>query len=491
MRIPFQAYENADITGLVKESNLAYRGFIAPQQADKVISLIHAVNRGASVKAYLEKFPILYLEDERDFTWRLATTGKKNVPLVRCSLTSGGSAISASDQVGKAGAEFYLVFEEAYFTDVNIIVGERLEVYQIQIQDNPRPLGSNWEYRCVLFASSDDTFIPYDELVAGKRFSKDFSIVEQELSVKGGGVHYDFPFEMINQFTMIRMENTIPGNMIKKKVEFDFVAVDANGKKQQFTTWLPYASYQLEMQFEDEIASMTMYSRSNKREDGTYKEKGKSGNIIKQGAGIKQQMEASNYYTYNNFNISEMTEMMLDLTIGKTVMGERAITISTGEWGMYQWSKALEEYTMLYTPNRTQDRIFKSGNDTLGYRGQFLDYIGPNGLKLTIIHDALKDDIARNVIDMPGQPGRAESYVYDILGMGTSDGSPNIQRVQLKEGGLIRGYEEGLRSPYTMSASEHPMSTRVDGWTEHRAYTGGARVKDPERTGTYKPACLA
>ena len=489
MRVsPFQMYENEDIAGLVTQSHLGYRFGIEPQQASKVATMIHQANFGATVSAYLEKFPALYLDSDDDFTWDLIANGKKNIPLIKASLTDGGAAIGATDKCGKNFTEFYLVFPEAYFTDVNLIVGERNEVYPIQILDDPKPAGNYWQYRVRLLTGNPELFIPYEELQAGKRFSKDFSPVEQTLSKKGGGVHYNFPFKLMNSFTMIRMEDTVPGNMIERPVKFSWVDA-ATGKV--MTTWMDYRTYEFEMQYQDEIAKMIMYSTANKTADGNYMQKGKSGHVIRMGAGIRQQMESSNFNTYTEFNIEKFTEMLLELTVGKVVMGQREVTVATGEWGMYQFSKALEYHSTLYTPARDNYRIYSAGKDNaMGFRGQFLEYIGPNGIKVNIIHDALKDDPERNKIYMPGKPGLAESYTYDILNMGTSDGSPNIQKVYLKKNGDVRGFIPGLRDPFTIGKPNRIMASSVDGWTEHRAFTGGAMIKDPTRCAVYKPNIL-
>jgi len=490
MRIsPFQMYENSDISGLVTKNHLGYRYGIEPQVASKVATMIHQANSGATVASYLSQFPVLELESDDDFTWDLITNGKKNIPLIKASLSSNGTAIAVTDKVGKNYTEFYLTFPEAYFTDVNQIVGELNEVYPILILEEPKAVGMYWEYRCRLNTGDPNLSIPYEELQAGKRFSKDFSPVEDTLSKKGGGVHYNFPFKMMNGFTMIRMEDTVPGNMIKRPVKFSWVDPVS---KRIMTTWMDYRTYEFDRQYNDEVSKMIMYSTSNKTSEGGYVVKGKSGNVIKMGAGIKQQMEASNYYTYSEFNIKKFTDMLLDLSVGKVVMGQREVTVSTGEWGMMQFSEALEYHSTLYTPARDNYRIYKAGGDNaMGFRGQFLEYFGPNGVKVNIMHDALKDDFERNKIYMPGKPGLAESYVYDILNMGTNDGKPNIQKVLLKGGGDIRGFMPGLRDPFTPENKiNRIMSTAVDGWTEHRAFTGGAIVYDPTRTATYKPNLL-
>lgn len=488
MRIsPFQMYENDDITGLVTQTHLGYRFGIEPQQASKVATMIHQANFGATVSAYLDKFSALYLDSDDDFTWDLIANGKKNIPLIRASLTSGGAAISATDRCGENYTEFYLVFPEAYFTDVNQIVGERNEVYPIRILDDPKPIGSYYEYKVSLNTGNPDLFVPYDELLAGKRFSKDFSPVETTLSKKGGGVHYNFPFKMQNAFTMIRMQDTVPGNMINRPVKFSWT--DPVSKK-VMTTWMDYRTFEFEMQYQDEIAKMLMYATSNKTASGAYVQKGKSGHVLRMGAGIRQQMEATNFNTYSEFNIKKFTEMLLDLTVGKIVMGQREVTVMTGEWGMYQFSEALEYHSTLYTPARDNYRIYSAGGNAMGYRGQFLEYTGPNGIKVNIMHDALKDDLERNKLRMPGKAGLAESYVYDILNMGTSDGKANIQKVYLKQNGDVRGFEPGLRDPLSIGKPNRIMSNPVDGWTEHRAFTGGAIIHDPTRTATYKPNVL-
>lgn len=489
MRIsPFQMYENDDISGLVTKNHLGYRFGIEPQQASKVATMIHQANAGTTVNSYLSKFPTLYLETDDDFVWDLVGNGKKNIPLIKASLTSGGAPISPADRVGENFSEFYLTFPEPYFTDVNQIVGERNEVYPILILEEPRAVGAYWEYRCRLNTGDRNLFIPYEELQAGKRFSKDFSPVEDTLSKKGGGVHYTFPFKMRNTFTMIRMQDTVPGNMKKRPVKFSWKSYDGS---KTFTTWMDYRTYEFEMQFQDEVAKMLMYATSNRTPEGNYVIKGKSGYSIKMGAGIKQQMEASNFYSYHTFDIEKFTEMLLDLTVGKVFQGDREITVATGEWGMYQFSKALERYTQLYTLNRTESRIQMNPDGTMIYKGQFLSYWGPNGLKVNVIHDALKDDFERNKLRIPGKPGLAESYVYDILGMNTSNGTPNIQKVMIKGQGDIRGFEPGLRNPFTTDDAMSVMSTSIDGWVEHRAFIGGAIVYDPTRTATYKPSILA
>ena len=123
---------------------------IEPQQASKVATMIHQANFGATVSAYLDKFSPLYLDSDDDFTWDLVSNGKKNIPLIRASLTSGGSAISATDRCGENFTEFYLVFPEDWFADGEVIVGHLNQVYPFRILGDARFEGSNAVYKVEL-----------------------------------------------------------------------------------------------------------------------------------------------------------------------------------------------------------------------------------------------------------------------------------------------------------------------------------------------------
>ena len=148
---------------------------------------------------------------------------------------------------------------------------------------------------------------------------------------------------------------------------------------------------------------------------------------------------------------------------------------------MIDFSKSIENYSTLYTPNMTQNRI--EGTTKLTYRGQFTRYIGPNGIDFNVMHDALKDDIERNKLRYPGKPGYAESYVFDIMNMYKSDGGANIQKVEVKGQGDVRKFILGLNNPYNTDF----ISTSIDGWTEHRMYTGGSIVHDATLCAIYGP----
>jgi len=484
---PLQEYLPTDWSGLTTENHIASIYGIDIQEASDLITMLHQINFGMDLDTFLSQFPVKYFDTADDFRWYLQGNSRKNIPLVRAEID--GTTVTTSDSTGLAGAEFTLVFEEDFFSDTDLIVGEKNERYQIQVIDVPEYVGTEVHYRCKLFTNDESLFIPYAELQSGKRFSREWNPVERTLSVKGGHVNYTSPFSMLNTFTMIRMQDVRPGNMIARPVAFSWQVEGPNGMETK-STWMQFADWEFEQQFKEAKARLLMFAVSNRNEDGTFSAKGKSGYEIRQGAGIRQQMESSNVAYYNTFDIKWMTSILLDLSVNRLTRDQREFVLRTGEWGMYQFSESLEDYTALYTPLQVNERVYSGKDNTLGYQGQFLEFKGPQGVKVTLSHEPMNDNPTRNKIYHP-EGGLAESRRYDILDVGTSNGDPNIQKCMVKGEDDIMVFIPGLRNPYTPDGKMTQAAHSVDGYEVHRACTAGAKVTDPTRCAAMIPNMLA
>jgi hypothetical protein len=428
-------------------------------------------------------------------------SGTKNIPLIEARLTQAGSAVAAGDTPGIAITSFYMVFGEKYFTDENIIVGHKNELYSLQIQQDPVQDGTNWVYEVKLITGDLDLFVPVEELAAGTRWSRDWSLVEDTLSKKGGGFNFESPFGMKNSFSMIRMEKTAAGNMINRPFATKFNVLDpTTNSLKAFTMWMQYEDWVFDIEFRAEKNKLLMFARSNRSANGEYFNIGKSGHIKKQGAGIRQQMEVANTEFYSTFDMDWLANVLMDLSEGKIGTDKRRFAARCGERGAMQFSKKLEQYANLFTPVYTmeQGRIFKSSNNsgmpgvkkTYGFGGQFTEYIAGNGIEFAVSVDSMYDDRVRNKVFHP-DGGVAESYRYDIFDIGTSNGAPNIEKFQVKGMEDIWGYEPGLRDPFSPSGGRnHIMAHANDGYKVHRAFQAGVAVYDPSRTASLIPNLL-
>jgi len=485
MRVrPFQITYPRDISGMVKTENLAYNFGINPQKATEAVIKLRRANEGQDMNTYLSQYPIKKFKTQDDFVWDIEADGDKNIPLAKCSLTPEGSQVSATDQVGKNHTEFYLTFPEDWFFVTNVIVGEELEEYQVRVKEPGVPVaGGATRYKCELVTGDVELFIPTEEVAVGKRFSKDFSLVEGELGVDGGGIHHNFPYTMKGTMSMIRMKSVVPGSMVNGSRPVMFAWKDSRTGK-IMKSWLDKLTYDFDNQFLKEQNYLIQYARSNASEKGEYFNRGTSGNIIKQGDGIKAQKRQANYDTYNEFNVSTLADHVLAMSVGKYNEGERKVLMSSGDWGHKQFHTSVENVAgAAFSLSRDNFRIYNKGGNDMGYRGQFTEYYGSNGVMLQSMVDTTKDNNIRNKKLHPSEQGLVDSYNYDIYNTGTTSGEANIQKVQLETNGEIRKFREGLRSPFTRG--EGSMQVETDGWEEHRAFIGGAMVLDPEGTGSY------
>lgn len=489
---PLQEYEPRDFSGIVTENHLGMLYQENPTETSNLITLMYRANKGVNFGMVIREFEPFYCKTDADFRWHLQGDARKNVPLIEARVN--GSAVTVTSRAGLAGARFTLVFPERYFSDTNVIVGEKNSVYPIRIVGIPEPFGAGmWAYTCELLTGDPTLFIPYEELTAGKKFSKEWSIVSKTLSVKGGTPNYTSPFAMRNVFSMIRMEDTRPGNMINRPVAFSWPAVDENGNQKLMTTWTQYADWEFEQQFQDAKDKLLNFATINRTSSGEFLQFDAGGFRIEQGAGLQQQIESSNISFYNGFDldIKWLTEHIMDLSDNNRGYGEqRRIVMRTGKWGAYNFSLALKDYASLFTPLAVDSPLYRTRNG-FGFRDNFVEYQSPDGALLSVLVDPSFDDRERNKVMHPSGKGVAKSWEYQILNVGKVGGEDNIRPVYLEGNEDIMGCEPGLRDPFQPNLPNRFMSTGRDGYTIHRGFVGGIMVKDPTRCATIRPSILA
>jgi hypothetical protein len=495
----FQMTDAQHWGGLTTANHLASIYQAKPQKATDIMRRIYTTNFGMDLDSMLSKYGAKTLDTDDDFTWELIGSGKKNLPLIEARLTPTGNAVAVGDKPGVNVTEFYVLFPEKIFTAEHIIVGHKNEMYSLQIQEDAIPEGSNWLYPVKLITGDPDVFVPVEELAPGTRWSRDWSLVEDTLSKRGGGIYFESPFAMRNTFSMIRMEHTVAGNMKHRPFATKFKVKDSRTQEMKdFTTWLQYEDYVFDKQFREEKNKLLMFARSNRGNNGQYYNFGSSGHVKKQGAGLRQQMESSGTEYYSDFTIDWLLDVLMDLSEGKAATSDRHFVAMTGERGAVQFHRALENQSQLFTPSRETMRIFataeKGGMDgvqkAMGFGGQFLDYYGPNGIRFTVSVNSMYDDRERNKIMHP-KGGVAESYRYDIMDIGKNDnGVPNVQKFYARGSEDIWAYTPGLRDPKSPEGAMSIAAHSTDGWTVHRASQCGVAVFDPTRTKSLIPNIL-
>ena len=482
--------------GLTRQNHLGAIYQLAPQKASELMVQLLAAYRGKSLESFLSKFPTKQFDSTQEYTWDVIGSHRRNIPLVEARTIDGTPVVAGGVNVGAGTTPFYLVFAEDWFADGEVIVGNLNEIYQMRILGDARAEGTNFVYEVELMGGNIDG-IPAERLLAGELFSVEFAPVEADMSREVGDIRFAAPSAMRNEFSTIRIKHKVGGEMLNKKVACGIPVVGKDGKKRVETMWMHYVDWELEQQFSEYKNNALAFGRSNRNINGEYKNIGKSGGVIKTGAGLYEQMEVANVIKYSDFSLKLIEGAIMALCEAKLDFSERNFVMFTGERGALQFHKAIVNSVSgwgmfqlngdnLGVVNRTQSEL---NQVALGAGYQFTEYRMPNGIKITVKVDPYYDDPVRNKIQHPAG-GPAFSYRYDIFDIGTMD-QPNIFKCVPKDHPEYRGYQWGpFRNPFTGEANNPYASFDEDAAVIHKMATLGICVLDPTRTMSLIPNIL-
>ena len=274
--------------GLTSDNHLGSIFQLAPQKAANLMVQLLAFHRGKTLDTFLNQFPTKEFEDDSEYYWDVVGSSRRNIPLVEARDENGDLVEEGDPNVGVGTSPFYLVFPEDWFADGEVIVGHLNQVYPMRILGDARFEGTNAVYKVELMGGNT-TGIPSERLLAGERFSIEFAPVEKEMSRKVGDVRFSTPVSMRNEWTSIRIQHKVAGNKLDRKLAMGIPMVrNVDGKQVKDTAnmWMHYVDWEAEMQFADYKNNALAFGRSNRNGNGEYTNIGKSGGVIRTGAGL-------------------------------------------------------------------------------------------------------------------------------------------------------------------------------------------------------------
>lgn len=481
---------------LTKDNQLASIYQRAPQLVSEFMVQLLALNRGKSLESELAKYPTKQFDTDDEFSWQIIGSSRRNIPLVEARKIDGNPVEAGGENVGIGTEPFYLVFNEDWFADGEVLFGNLNEVYPMRVLGDPRVEGTQYVYKVELMGGITDG-IPAERLLAGERFSHEYAPVERELSRKVGDVRFSAPITVRNEWTTLRKQYKVPGSsMLNKKLACG-VPVVKDGKKDVKTMWMPWVEWQFEQEWSDEKNSALMFSSSNRTQNGEYLNIGKSGEVIRMGDGLLAQMRYGNTYYYNTFSLKMLEDALYELSAAKLDFGDRTFVIRTGEIGaimfhnavrnaMSGWTEFSVNGDALGVVRKTSSPLNKNA---LAAGFQFTEFSAPNGVTVKLEVDNFYDDPVRNKqLDKDGHP--AMSSRFDIMYIGTTD-QPNIFKCALKNNPEFRGFQWGpFANPFTGQTNNMNASFDEDAAVMHRKTTLGVCILDPTRTMSLIPAIL-
>ncbi len=447
----FQMKSFTSWKGLTRDNHIGAIFGRAPQKATNMMILMLAQYRGKCLDTFLQRFPVKYFETEDEYTWDVIGSSRKNVPIIGAR-TLDGTIVATGDTVGANGALFEVIFPEDWFAEGEVVVGELNEVYPLYIKGKGYSEGSNTVYTVQLMGGILDG-MPGEQLQSGKRFSWEYAPIEDTMSLEVGDVRYASSTAMRNEFSHIRIQTKVPGNILDKKLQIGIPFVDTAGTKQVSNTWMHHVDYKLEETFSEYKCNILMFGRSNRNKNGEYLNFGKSGNVIKMGDGIRAQMSMGNTKYYNKFSIKLIEDALFELCESKLDYKDRTFILETGSRGAALFSKAVLDVVSGWSAvnflggNAANPAVISKTSSELHDNAlsagfQFTEFKAPMGVTLKVEVNPMYDDPVRNKILHPSG-GVAESYRFDIMSIGSTE-EPNIQLAKVRGKEEIRGYMWGL-----------------------------------------------
>ena len=318
------------------------------------------------------------------------------------------------------------------------------------------------------------SFVAPSLLTAGSKASKEYSPQERTLNRTYGETSYTSPFKMRNAMSFLSKTYTIPGNMHQRPLVIEMMDPKSNKTSK---IWTQYAEWEFMCQWMKEKERMLWFSKSNKQANGTYTMMGDSGTPIIEGAGLREQISPSYKFHYTDFTIDYLEDVLLNLSINILPEDQRHFVAFTGERGMVQFHRALENHAARFQPLDSK-RISGSGQN-LGFQGQYREFMGPQGIRFTLVHLPMYDNEVRNRVAHP-KGGYTESYRYTILNMGTSGGEKNIRRVYPKGRKELMWHVAGSTSPLGPNTSfSKGSASAVDGYQLFAQAQQGVLIANP------------
>lgn len=465
---PLQITQGNWHAGLTQASHLSTFFLTEPAVASQIITRIY--NRQNGYKNALS-FLTGGMGKAKELTniqyrWHVLGDSRKAIAITRAVFDSATNA-------GQYDTTFKIGVGEKWFAEGDLILFDNPN-YKARIQSEPYYDGTDWILTLQLVTGDQTSYVPSTLLTVGKEVSKEFNLVERDGSRTSGNTHYATPLQLENFMTTLRKEYEVTGAAHSSVMVIKLTNPETNETTE---TWVKYAEWEFWKQFMDEIEIMLMFGPSNVKTNGTTALKGASGNTIYAGAGLEQQIAPGNKRYYTTLTEQIVRDFMDDLSYNGTEDGPREYVALCGRQFMNLFDQAMKRSASNFT--MVDSKFIQGQGQDLTLGGQFMQYVGLNGDRITLKEYKPYNDVVRNRQLHPQTGKPAESYKATFLNFKSyHQGEPNIQKVYSKDREMVTTYVEGLYGPYGPKKNGS-SATNVDGYTFTAMTECGIMLKDP------------
>lgn len=471
-----QLYRTKWFSDLVDENMLSNALMTRPHEVSTVLSYIFGTYENSTIDFLTSGMGKTMTIANREYEWPVMIQHDKAIEIQDAQWQ--GAAITSTSTPGINGSPIKVWVKEKWFGTGAVLVFDDRE-YQVRVAGEPYQDGNNFVYTVYVADGDSASYIDPNMFGAGKKLSREGSAYE-EYSEDADIVNYQTPFKLRNQLTTMRLSYDITGDAYASVMVIEMR--DPKSGKSSYL-WSDYQEWVALRQWYMTIDRYSVYSKFNSNNDGTTNLKGTNGRPVYIGAGLLQQITASNRLSYTRLTADLLEDYLFELSYNILDKSQRKFVALTGEMGMKEFDRVLREKASGY---QLVDSVFVTGSGqdlTLG--GQFTTYKMLNGIELTLKHFPLYDNLVynRQLHPVSGKP--VESYRMTFLDFGMRDGESNIMKVTRKDRDMVMWHTAGSVAPGAGHAKSKDVlrSNAKDGYSVHFLTEQGIMMKDPTTSG--------
>jgi hypothetical protein len=434
------------------------------QLASDIVTEVYHKMGQVGLDSFMSKYPTKIFPHDGEYEWMLKGDSRRAISIV---------SYSAADTArpGVAKGVFLLTVAEKYFVASDFISFDDVD-HGVRVEDDGTPDGLNTVYTVRHMRADNTYFIPTELLRTGRKVSKLYNLVTNTLNDQYGETSFSSMFKMRNQFSNLSKKYVVPGNMQDRQMLIKLT--DSSGKAT--TVWTKLQEMEFHFQWQKEKANQLMYSTLNQNDNGTFTQKAPNGFPIKVGAGLREQISPAYKFYYNTLTLEYLLEVFTNLSINILPEDQREFLVLTGERGMIKFHQMLEDKVGVMVPLGDVERIKGSGQNK-GFGGQYKQFMGPQGIKITVAHMPQYDDTVTHRMEHP-EGGYIENYRMTVFNIGTTNGEPNIQKVAPQGRSELKWYVPGSTNP-TGPQRGGMGASPVDGYEMFCFTTQGIMLRNP------------
>lgn len=346
--------------------------------------------------------------------------------------------------------------------------------FQVRVNGVPYQDGSSWVYETYVVDGSDGAYIPGEFLLPGRQVSRIGSAYE-EYSDEADILNYQTPFKMRNHLMTMRLTYDITGNAYSTVLAIALTDPET-GKKSYL--WSDYQYWKALREWKKREEYQLLFSKSNRKSDGTYTLKGTNGRPVPVSAGVFEQVSPANIRYYTTLSTELIEDYLFDLCYNMIGVSDRKLIALTGEMGLREFDRILKDKVASF--NLVDTKFVTGSGQELTLGGQFTTYKMTNGIELTLKRCALFDNMEmfRQLHPLTGKP--LMSYTFLFLDLGTTDGQPNIVKVTRKGREFVQWTTGGSVVPNGYAKDINTLrSNSRDGYQVHFLADEGIMVRNP------------